>query len=134
MFCPSASCIPIAASCSNLCRSTSTNTVLAFIVVSHCMPIDAGAQSPDLQQLALAVFSFLQLAQTLYLHSGWLLLATCTGGLVPSSTCTYTACADCNLHSVVWGAVWVKTHLENGIYKNLDIYYISRCVNIHPDV
>ena len=38
------------------------------------------------------------IAQTLYLHSGWLPLATCTGGLVPSSTCTYTACADCNLH------------------------------------
>ena len=35
------------------------------------------------------VFSFLQQAQTLYLHSGWLPLATCTGGLVPSSTCTY---------------------------------------------
>ena len=30
------------------------------------------------------------IAQTLYLHSGWLPLATCTGGLVPSSTCTYT--------------------------------------------
>ena len=38
------------------------------------------------------------IAQTLYLHLGWLLLATCTGGLVPSSTCTYTACTDCNLH------------------------------------
>ena len=25
-------------------------------------------------------------------------MATCTGVLVPSSTCTYTACADCNLH------------------------------------
>ena len=37
------------------------------------------------------------IAQTLYLHSGWLPLATCTGGFVPSSTCTYTACSDCNL-------------------------------------
>ena len=36
----------VAASCSNLCRSTSTNTVLAFIVVPHCMPIDAGDRSP----------------------------------------------------------------------------------------
>ena len=56
---------------------------------------------PDLQQLALVVFSFLQLAQTLYLHLGWLLLATCTGGLVHRSTGAYTACADCNLHCVV---------------------------------
>ena len=38
------------------------------------------------------------IAQTLYLCLGWLFLATCTGGLVPSSTCTYTACVDCNLH------------------------------------
>ena len=30
------------------------------------------------------------IAQTLYLHSGWLPLATCTGGLVPSSTCIAT--------------------------------------------
>ena len=36
--------------------------------------------------------------QTLYLQSGWLPLSTCTGGLVPSSTGIYTACADCNLH------------------------------------
>ena len=55
----------------------------------------------DLQQLALVVFSFLQLAQTLYLHLGWLLSATCTGGLVHRSTGAYTACTDCNLHCVV---------------------------------
>ena len=29
---------------------------------------------------------------------GVVTLATRTGGLVPSSTGTYTACADCNLH------------------------------------
>ena len=46
-------------------------------------------------------FSFLQLAQTLYLHSGWLLSANCTGGLVHRSIGAYTACADCNLHCVV---------------------------------
>ena len=46
-------------------------------------------------------FSFHQLAQTLYLHSGWLLSATCTGGLVHRSTGAYAACTDCNLHCVV---------------------------------
>ena len=44
---------------------------------------------------------YIYTAQTLYLHLGWLPLATCTGGLVPSSTCTCTACADCNLHCVM---------------------------------
>ena len=42
--------------------------------------------------------------QTLYPHSGWLPLATCTGGLFPSSTCTYTVCADYNLHYDVDGS------------------------------
>ena len=46
-------------------------------------------------------FSFHQLAQTLHLHSGWLLSATCTGGLVHRSTGAYTACTDCNLHCAV---------------------------------
>ena len=43
------------------------------------------------------------LAQTLYLHSGCLPSGTCTGGLVPSSTGAFTACADCNLHCIYSG-------------------------------
>ena len=35
------------------------------------------------------------------MHSGWLLSATCIGGLVHRSTGAYTACTDCNLHCVV---------------------------------
>ena len=62
----------------------------------------------DLQQLALVVFSFHQLAQTLYLHSGWLLSATCTGGLVHRSTGAYTACTACNLHCVVVVVVYIQ--------------------------
>ena len=47
-----------------------------------------------------SMFLVVYIAQTLYLHSELLPLETCTstGGLVLSSTCTYTTCADCNLH------------------------------------
>ena len=51
---------------------------------------------PDLQQLALVVFSFQRLAQTLHLHLWCLPSATCAGGLFPSTTCAYS-----NLHCVV---------------------------------
>ena len=46
-------------------------------------------------------FPFQQLAQTLYLHLWWLPSVTCTGGLFPSTTRTYTVCTYCNLHCVV---------------------------------
>ena len=58
-------------------------------------------------QLALCGGGGAYIAQTLYLHLGWLLLAACTGGLVPSSTCTYTACVDCNLHCDDSGGIGV---------------------------
>ena len=117
-WCPCASCILVAASHSNMPQlilppgppdlqqlaimfilhpAPSANTVLAFMVVPLCMPINA-SWHPDLWQLVLVVH---QLAQTLYLHLWWLPSTTCTGGLVPSSTGTYTACPDCNLHFVV---------------------------------
>ena len=35
-----------------------------------------------------SMFLVVYIAQTLYLHSEWLPLETCTGGLVLSSTCT----------------------------------------------
>ena len=75
-------------------------------------------------------FSFHQLVQTLYLHSGWLLSATCTGGLVHRSTGAYTACADCNLHCVV---VVVLVVLVVYIYSTntLPALGVVTLVNLH---
>ena len=41
--------------------------------------------------VVMVVVVVIYIAQTLYLHSGWLPLASCTGGLVPNNTGTYTA-------------------------------------------
>ena len=55
----------------------------------------------DLQQLALVVFFLPSTSANTLLALGWLLSATCTGGLVHISTGAYIACADCNLCCVV---------------------------------
>ena len=76
---------------------------LAFIVVPHCIPIDAGARSPDLQQLALVVFLLPSTSANTLLALGVVTLGNLHWWLliVHRSTGAYTACADCNLHCVV---------------------------------
>ena len=88
---------PHSASC-NLCMQYMRQY---FYEQGHCILLQLVLFPLTFSNLRWLCFSFHQLAQTLYLHSGWLLSATCTGGLVHRSTGAYTACTDCNLHCVV---------------------------------